>query len=242
MGKAQRPSFPSKSESQYKVGEKVCTDFWGPFRHPGAKGQEVYAVHFTCVQSRFTKVFLLTKRSEQALKCFKEFNLEAKLHGINVQHLKTDGAQEYLSNSMKDYCSANKIKLSHSGPYMHESNGKAERIWRTLTEMAHTYLLTAQLPLKFWTFAIEHAVFVRNRMPHKALDWKTPYELWYGKKPNLSSIRVFGCLAYYYVDVNMRKKLEPRGVISLGLYRGILHRATSLRSEVFAGSTTKEPT
>ena len=113
---------------------------------------------------------------------------------------------------MKDYCRANEIHLSHSGPYMHESNGKAERIWRTLTEMAQTYLLTAQLPLKFWTFAIEHAVFVRNRMPHKALDWKTPYELWYGRKPNLSSIRVFGCLAYYYVDANMRKKLEPRGV------------------------------
>nr|GEV01650.1 hypothetical protein [Tanacetum cinerariifolium] len=54
------------------------------------------------------------------------------------------------------------------------------------------YLTT--LPLSFWDYALESATRILNMVPTKKVD-KTPYELWYGKVPNLSNLKVWGCEA-----------------------------------------------
>jgi hypothetical protein len=40
------------------------------------------------------------------------------------------------------------------------------------------------------------AVYILNRSPTKALNGRTPYEAWHGRKPTVSHLRVFGCLAF----------------------------------------------
>ena len=57
------------------------------------------------------------------------------------------------------------------------------------------------LPLSFWGYALETAAFTLNRAPSKSVE-TTPYELWFGKKPNLSFLKISGCDAYV-------KKLQP---------------------------------
>ena len=52
-------------------------------------------------------------------------------------------------------------------------------------------------------------------MHSKILSLKTKvslYEVWRGKKPNLSYIRVWGCITYYRVPNNKRNKLGPRAL------------------------------
>ncbi|KAK1648208.1 hypothetical protein QYE76_066013 [Lolium multiflorum] len=44
--------------------------------------------------------------------------------------------------------------------------------------------------------AVLTAVYILNRSPTKALDGRTPYEAWHGRKPAVSHLRVFGCLAF----------------------------------------------
>ena len=39
---------------------------------------------------------------------------------------------------------------------------------------------------------------------------ETPYLLWYGKKPNLEHIRVFGCIVYSHIPSENRKKLDKK--------------------------------
>src|SRR3954468_13402983 len=57
------------------------------------------------------------------------------------------------------------------------------------------------LPLSFWGYALETDAFTLNRTPSKSVE-TTPYELWFGKKPKLSFLKVWGCDAYV-------KKLQP---------------------------------
>jgi hypothetical protein len=38
-------------------------------------------------------------------------------------------------------------------------------------------------------------VYILNSSPSKALNGRTPYEAWHGRKPAVSHRRVFGCLA-----------------------------------------------
>ncbi len=52
------------------------------------------------------------------------------------------------------------------------------------------------MPAVFWGEAVVTAVYILNRSPTKALNGKTPYEAWHGRKPVVSHLRVFGCLAF----------------------------------------------
>ena len=47
-----------------------------------------------------------------------------------------------------------------------------------------------------------------NRSPSSTLEDKTPQEVWTGKKPSLSHLRVFGCDAYVHVPKEKQTKLD----------------------------------
>ncbi|GKA27964.1 glucose-6-phosphate isomerase 1, chloroplastic [Tanacetum coccineum] len=55
---------------------------------------------------------------------------------------------------------------------------------------------------------------VSNRIIAKKLK-VSPYEIWKGRKPNISYFRVWGCLAYYKVPLPNTSKLGPRGLKSV---------------------------
>jgi hypothetical protein len=40
----------------------------------------------------------------------------------------------------------------------------------------------------------------------------TPYEVWHGKKPDLSYLHTFGCIAYHHVE-GARRKLDDKSLI-----------------------------
>ena len=63
------------------------------------------------------------------------------------------------------------------------------------------------LPLSFWGYALETSAFTLNRAPSKSVE-TTPYELWFGKKPKLSFLKILGCDAY--VKKFQHDKLEPK--------------------------------
>nr|GEY04954.1 retrotransposon protein, putative, Ty1-copia subclass [Tanacetum cinerariifolium] len=67
----------------------------------------------------------------------------------------------------------------------------------------------ATLPLSFWDYALEFAARIINMVPSKQVD-KTPYELWYGKVPNLSYLKVWGCEALLKRD--SPDKLQQRSI------------------------------
>lgn len=64
----------------------------------------------------------------------------------------------------------------------------------------------ANLPKTYWAEAVATAVHIQNRLPTSAFQGMTPYEQWYGRKPDVSRMRVFGCTAYALVpDVDCQK-------------------------------------
>ena len=61
--------------------------------------------------------------------------------------------------------------------------------------MARSMMSRIDLPISFWGYELETDVFLLNRIPSKAVE-KTPYELWTGKHPGLSFLKIWGCEAY----------------------------------------------
>lgn len=62
--------------------------------------------------------------------------------------------------------------------------------------MAQALLRQRQVPAEFWGEAMVTAVYILNRLSTKSLTGLTPYKAWYGRKPAVSHLRVFGCRAY----------------------------------------------
>jgi hypothetical protein len=62
--------------------------------------------------------------------------------------------------------------------------------------MARALLKQRGMPAIFWGEAVVAAVYILNRSPTKALNGRTPYEAWHGRKPVVSHLWVFGCLAF----------------------------------------------
>ena len=77
-------------------------------------------------------------------------------------------------------------------------------------EMTRCLLHEKNLPKQFWAEAANTAVFLLNRLPTKALQKQTPCEAWYGHKPSLSNLKVFGCLCFSYVPQVKRDKLDKK--------------------------------
>jgi hypothetical protein len=61
-------------------------------------------------------------------------------------------------------------------------------------------LLTAKLPTKYWSYAIQYALWLINRTPTRVLVGGnfTPYEAWTSRKASLNDVHTFGCMAIGY--------------------------------------------
>ena len=71
------------------------------------------------------------------------------------------------------------------------------------------------LPLSFWGYALKTATFTLNRAPSKSVE-ATPYELWFGKKPKLSFLKVWGCNAYMKKFHPDKLKLKSEKCVFIG--------------------------
>ncbi len=54
------------------------------------------------------------------------------------------------------------------------------------------------------------AVYIMNRTPIATIHSMTPKENFTSKKPDVSHLKVFGCIAYVHVPDEKRSKLDPK--------------------------------
>ena len=114
---------------------------------------------------------------------------------------------EYWSHEFGDHLKQCGIVPQWTPPGTPQWNRVSERRNRTLLDMVRSMMSQADLPISFWGYALETAAFTLNRVPTKSVE-KIPYEMWTGKCPALSFLKVWGCEAY--VKHLMSDKLTPK--------------------------------
>ena len=78
-------------------------------------------------------------------------------------------------------------------------------------EALKTMIHDQDLPMHLWDESARTVVYVQNRLSHSALEFKTPEEMYTGKKPEVSHLKVFGCPVYVHIPKEKRTKLDPSG-------------------------------
>ena len=208
-GKHHRTPFGSSTTKTTEALELVHSDVCGKMQVKSLGGAE-YFLTFTDDKTRYTWVYIL-KTKDQAFDCFRQWKaLVEKQSKRKLKTLRTDNGGEYTSNQFEKYLMDEGIRHEKTIPKTPEQNGVAERLNRTLVESARSMLLDANLSKSYWAEAVSTAAYLKNRCPTKSVQGKTPYEAWYGQKPSVDHLRVFGCDAYAHVPKDERGKFDTK--------------------------------
>jgi hypothetical protein len=161
-------------------------------------------------KSKRIDVKLITHKDEYR-DHFKEYHGRAKVLGKKLHVMRTDSAKElFEEKNFKKWLTENGIRQEASAPHAQYQNGFCERHIGTILRMANCALQMSGLSISFWGEAILWAVETWNRLPNKALEWKSPREFLIGVRTDVSFLHPFGCEAYARKPEKMQKKFREK--------------------------------
>jgi hypothetical protein len=152
------------------------------------------------------------KSKDEVFSKFKEFKaLIENLSERKIKILRSDNGGEYTSKEFVNFCKDVGIKRELTTPYNPQQNSVVERKNRTIMEVVKTMIHDQDLPMCLWAEAAMATIYVQNRLSHSALGLKTQEEMFTGKKPEVSHLKIFGCPVFIHIPKEKRNKLEPSG-------------------------------
>jgi len=199
-----KPFLPSTMKSTRK-GQLIHSDLSGP--HKASKGRSKYFITFLDDFTHFCWVITIPdKNSITVRNAFEKWIRAFENKGIKIEYFRTDNGKEY-EGYVTPVLNALGIEHQTTAPDSPQSNGKAERLNRTLDEMVRAMLYQGNLPESFWAEAMSSAAFILNYLPSSAIDDRTPFEAWYGNPPTsdcLRKIHPFGSIVHVYKERRQR--------------------------------------
>ncbi len=210
-GKSHRLPFPSIGRKRATgIGKLIHSDVEGPLSPISASGAH-YFVLFKDDYSGFRMVYLMRQKSEVP-EYFRQF--AASLLRVTDHHiatLRSDGGGEFFGGDFELYLAREGIRHEMSAPHSPQQNGVSERENHTLMEATRSMLHGSGLPLYLWDECVKCAAYILNRVLSRSTILPiTPYEAWYGVKPNVSHFIPFRCEADVHIPKADRKKLDAR--------------------------------
>jgi hypothetical protein len=113
----------------------------------------------------------------------------------------------------RSFALSDKVLRSHNyvmeptGADSPSQNGAVEIYNNKLAIRARTLLYGSGLPAKYWSAALLHSVYLNNRLVH-TITKKTPFEGFYGAKPDIRHLKLFGSRVCVKRSGSRRSKLD----------------------------------
>ncbi|KAI8435453.1 hypothetical protein MSG28_003756 [Choristoneura fumiferana] len=206
-GKTHRQTFGTRERAK-EPAEIIHADVCGPFQPSFNKFR--YFVLFKDDFSKYRHVYFLRQKSEVHLK-LRQMLHECKVAGHSVKEFLSDNGGEFDSENVRCILRKAGIRQRLTMPYTPQQNGLSERENRTLVEAARTMMHAhEELPLATWAELINTAAYVLNRSGPTPENGKSPFELWFKKKPAISHLKIIGCECYAHIPQQKRAKLSKK--------------------------------
>ena len=190
-------------------------DVWGPAPESNTHGLS-YFVLFLDDCTRMSWVYFLKHKSEVFDIFVKFYNMIITQFQAQSEIFRSDNGGEYINWDMKHFISTHDLIHQTTCSNTPQQNGVAERKNHILLDITRALMFEAYVLTHFWPEAVATATYLTNRLPTKALHFKTPLETLHTHTtiPSSHSLppRVFDCVVYVHLPKQARNKLEPRAV------------------------------
>src|SRR5437588_218794 len=190
--------IPFKAANQASTAplELVHSDLCGPIQQKSISGCR-YFMLFVDDFTKFTMVYFLKSKNEAATH-FENYKAAVeKLHcgsekGYQVKAIRTDGGGEYSCERFQKELKTCGIEWQVTVPYTPQEDGVLENSNRVLVGCANAMVQHAGAPKVYRAEALQTTVYLKNISLTKGTHGIdiTPYELWFGSKPDVKHLRV----------------------------------------------------
>ena len=167
--------------------------------------------------SHYRFVRFLKEKSEASDCTIQEIKRIQTQLDTKVKVTRTDQGKEF--EGLDKYLRDNGIQHQNSCVYTPEQNGRIERENRTIVEAARTMKNGLGLDRRLWAEAVNYANYVINRTGKSSVKDKTPYEVMYNEKPDISNLKTFGTTAFMLIPKEKRKKWDDKS--KKGIFVGL---------------------
>ena len=117
---------------------------------------------------------------------------ESKREGLNMAIRTDQGGELAGSEEFNKIANSHGYSIERTAAGSLSQNGIAERPNETIGNTLRAMLMGAGIEDKYWSEALLHAIYIKNRLPHSAFKLKsTPYTKMTGKRPNLEKTTNF---------------------------------------------------
>ena len=141
-------------------------------------------------------IYFMKFKSEVAGICMKFKAWIENNSGCMIQVTRSDNGNEYTSDMFNSFCEEARMEHQLNVLYSPQQNGVSERKNRAIMKMSRCLLHEKNLPKKWWVEVANTVVFLLNRLSTRAVEGNNPFESWYGVKPVLKNLKIFGCLCF----------------------------------------------
>jgi len=124
---------------------------------------------------------------------------------------------------LRFFCEKHGIIHEFSSPKTPQQNGVVERKNRTLQEMTRTMIHENNLAKHLWAEVVNTTCYVQNSIYIRPIMEKTTYELFKGRRPNISYFHQFGCTCYILNNKLYLKKFDAKA--QRGIFLGYSERS-----------------
>ena len=159
---------------------------------------------------------------------FSKFYIQIKSEKeLKILKVRSDHVGEFENEPLETFCEKHGIIHEFSSPRTPQQNGVVERKNRTLQEMARTMIHGNNLAKHFWAEAVNTTCYVQNRIYIRLILEKTTYELFKGRRSNISYLHQFRCTCYILNNKLYLKKFDAKA--QRGFFLGYSDRSRVYR-------------
>jgi len=223
--KLKNKPFPTSFHRANHIFQLIHMDLIGPI------SESIYGNKYILTimddHSRYSWSIFLKNKSDTFSSFANWFNIIKNQFNTRIIFIRTDNGTEFKNNQFTQFCKKFGIQQQFSVPYHPQQNGRIERFNGTIINSAKTMLNDANLSTQFWEDAVATSTYIYNRLPHRSINNKIPFEILTKKKVNYSNIRVFGCKVFYFIPKIFRTKFQNNA--SPGIFLGYAENPTAYK-------------
>lgn len=127
--------------------------------------------------------------------------------GHNVQYVHSDN-EEGFATRFQEMLKSEGIIFEPTVTYTPEQKGFAESSGNRICVVARALRIQSGLPEDLWPELVRTAVYLLNRTSTKGLGRETPYEKYKGHKPDVSNLKIIGCLAFVHIPKQKKSSIN----------------------------------
>ncbi|CAK1597951.1 unnamed protein product [Parnassius mnemosyne] len=207
--------FHNNRRKAEEILEIVHTDLNGPHQTTGYN-KEKYFLSFIDDYSKLVKVYCIRSKDEVYDYLLQYVNEVQNLTGKTIKELRFDNGKEYMNGRVFQFAKEKGIIIKPCPAYVHQLNGTAERYNRTLMDMGRCLLSEAKVERKFWPEVIKTAAYLKNRTLTNTIERKTPYEIFFKRKPSVQNLKLYGSRVFVRIrEERRRSKWDKKAEVGI---------------------------